>query len=161
MVSQAHSHTFKYVFTLTTIAIGGDITAASAANQQSKTSQSQSSTDSSQVDGTQPILLNNDLSFSTDQQLYEPDKQLSLYKNFQALKSKHLLQEEMCLTSSSVSKSGPSISNNEKLLKLCKYIVYVPQTLVIRCMRLHIIFGENNLKFIPYLLSAFTYYNGC
>ena len=89
--------------------MGGDVTAVSAASQQSKTSQSQSSTDSSQVDGSQPLLSTN-MTFSTDQSLCEPDEQSMLHRNFQAVKSKQLLQKESQSSkanrSDTVTKSG-------------------------------------------------------
>ena len=110
--------------------MGGDATVASvAASQQGKTSQSQSSNDSSQVDGTQP-LLNTDTAFSTDQLLCEPEERLLLHKNFQAVKSKQLSREHYQSSSLSdsdcVSKkkipfaSSTSCSTGELLMKSCK-----------------------------------------
>ena len=91
--------------------MGGDVTVASAASQQNKNSQSQSSADSSQVDGTQPAL-NVNMTLSTDQLLCEPDEQSLLHKNFQTVKSKQLLQEECC--SSSLNNSSCDSKKNIK-----------------------------------------------
>lgn len=92
--------------------MGGDVTVASAASQQSKNSQSQSSTDSSQVDGTQPVLNANG-TFSTNQLPCDTDEQLLLHKNFQTVKSKQLLQEEC--HSSSLSEGGGSRVSKKKI----------------------------------------------
>ena len=111
--------------------MGGDATVTSSASQQNKTSQSQSSTDSSQVDGAQPMIFNPNMAFSTDQLLYDPDEQSLLHKNFRCVKTKQLLQEESQLNSlsnSSISKSdikkiirNPSTDNpTEELLESCE-----------------------------------------
>ena len=102
-----------YLFAAT--AMGGDVTVASAASQQSKNTQSQSSTDSSQVDGTQPVL-NANMTFSTDQLLCDRDEQLLLHEHFQTVKSKQLLQEECCQSSLSKSESNPLSKKNIKLI---------------------------------------------
>ena len=90
--------------------MGGDATVTSSASQQNKTSQSQSSTDSSQVDGAQPMILNPSMTFSPNQLLYDPDEQSLLHKNFRCVKTKQLLQEESQLNS--LSSSG-SISKSD------------------------------------------------
>ena len=104
-----------YLFAAT--AMGGDVTVASAASQQSKNSQSQSSADSSQVDGTQPVL-NANMTFLTDQLyiLCDRDEQLLLHEHFQTVKSKQLLQEECCQSSLSESESNPLSKKNIKLI---------------------------------------------
>ena len=102
-----------YLFAAT--AMGGDVTVASAASQQSKNTQSQSSTDSSQVDGTQPVL-NANMTFSTDQLLCDRDEQLLLHEHFQTVKSKQLLQEECCQSSLSESESNPLSKKNIKFI---------------------------------------------
>ena len=96
-------------------AMGGDVTVASAASQQSKNSQSQSSADSSQVDGTQPVL-NANMTFSTVQLLCDRDEQLLLHEHFQTVKSKQLLQEECHPSSLSESESNPLSKKNIKLI---------------------------------------------
>ena len=110
--------------------MGGDVSVSSAAaSQPGKTSQSQSSTDSSQVDGTQP-LLNTNMTFLTDQLLHEPEERLLLHKNFQAVKSKQLSQGH-CQSSSFNNSdcvlknkipfiSSTSCSTRELLMKSCK-----------------------------------------
>lgn len=116
------------IILLITTAIGGDVTATTASSQQSKSSQSQSGSDSSQVDGTQPVLHTN----MNDQLLCESNEQSLLHKNFQAIKSKQLLKDE-CQSShsgsSGVSESGlnrikcnPSVDHaiTESLLKSCE-----------------------------------------
>ena len=115
------------LFTILTTAIGGDVTVASAASQQNKTSQSQSSTGSSQVDGTQPSIMDTDMTFSANQLLCDPDKRSALHKSFQAVKSKQLSQEK-CFSDSvdgSVPKSevtfDPSVDYiAAQLLEPCK-----------------------------------------
>ena len=126
--------TTTVLFYIATTAMGGDVTvAASAASQQNKTSQSQSSTDSSQVDGTQPIIMDNDMTFSASQVLCDPDKQSALHKSFQTVKSKQLLQD--CF-SDSVNDVSDSVARGEvnfdpsadcnamELLEPCKQCTY-------------------------------------
>ena len=108
--------------------MGGDVTVASATSQQSKNSQSQSSTDSSQVDGTQPVL-NTDMTFSPDQLVCVQDEQSLLHKDFQTVKSKQLLQEEChssslsdsnCVSKKKIKFTSSTDHAAEETLKSCK-----------------------------------------